>query len=132
MMLTADQWIPLDGVHEWPLIEVLQREQRAFMKPLRYDARSTASFPNVLLLDGGKVALPLHVTSPFVEPKEGAIKEKLLAGSRSVWVWATDQNMPALPERTWDSLKPPFTGTRVKGGCRCPAAQLGLTRSVCR
>src|SRR5690606_17178911 len=31
MMLTTDQWIPLDGLHELPLIESLQREQRAFM-----------------------------------------------------------------------------------------------------
>lgn len=47
-MLTTDQWIPLDGAHELSLIEALQREQRAFMKPLKYD-RSAVAFPNVLL-----------------------------------------------------------------------------------
>jgi len=98
MMLTTDRWIPLDGLHELPLIEALQREQRVFMKPLRYDAKSAAAFPNVLLLDSGKVPLPLHVMSPF-EAKEKSIKEKLLAGSPSAWVWATDQNMPPLPVR---------------------------------
>ena len=28
MMLTTDQWIPLDGLHELPLIEALQREHQ--------------------------------------------------------------------------------------------------------
>ena len=99
MMLTTDQWIPLDGLHELPLIEELQREQRAFMKPLRYDARSAAGIPNVLLLDSGKVPVQLHVVSPFMEAKDRSTKEKFLAGNPSAWVWVTDQNMPPLPQR---------------------------------
>lgn len=99
MMLTTDQWIPLDGAHELPLIEALQRAQRSFIKPLKYDARSAAAFPNVLLLDSGKVPLPLHVVSPFAEAKEMSMKEKVLAGSPSAWVWTTDQDMAPLPER---------------------------------
>ncbi len=55
MMLTTDQWIPLDGLHELPLVEALQHAQRAFMKPLKYDARTAAAFPNVLLLDCGEL-----------------------------------------------------------------------------
>ena len=86
MMLTTDQWIPLDGLHELPLIELLQSEQRAFMKPMRYDARSAAGFPNVLLLDTGKVPVPLHVTSTLMDAKERSTKEKLLAGIPSAWV----------------------------------------------
>jgi hypothetical protein len=99
MMLTTDQWIPLDGLHELPLIDALQREQRAFMKPLRYDARTSAAFPNVLLLDCGKVPLPLHVVSPFADPKESRMKERAVAtGGESTWAWYTDQEMPRLPE----------------------------------
>ena len=97
MMLTTDQWIPLDGLHELPLIEVLQREQRAFMKPMRYDARSAAGFPNVLLLDSGTVPMPLHVMSPLMEAKERSAKEKVLAGLPAAWVWMTAKSMPALP-----------------------------------
>ena len=100
MMLTTDQWIPLDGLHELPLIEALQREQRAFLKPLKYDARSGAAFPNVLLLDSGKAPVPLHVVSPFAQAKERSIKEKVLAADPSAWVWSTDQVMPPLPGRT--------------------------------
>jgi hypothetical protein len=100
MMLTTDQWIPLEGLHELPLIEALQREQRAFMKPLQYDARTSAGFPNVLLLDCGKAPLPIHVVSPFTESKERALKEKAVATSGvSTWVWYTDRDMPPLPER---------------------------------
>ena len=100
MMLATDQWIPLDGLHELPLIEALQREQRAFLKPLKYDARSAAAFPNVLLLDCGKVPLPLHVVSPFADAKERASKGRSIAtASASTWVWYTDQEMPPLPNR---------------------------------
>jgi hypothetical protein len=97
MMLTTDQWIPLDGLYELPLIEALQREQRSFMKPLKYDARSAAAFPNVLLLDSGEFPLPLHVVSPLLEARERSTKEKLLTGAPTAWVWALDQNMPHLP-----------------------------------
>jgi hypothetical protein len=99
LMLTTDQWIPLDGLHELPLIEALQREQRVFLKPLRYDTRSAGGFPNALLLDSGKVPLPLHVISPFLEARDRSTKQKLLAGSPAAWVWMTDQDMPALPAR---------------------------------
>ena len=83
-----------------PLIEALQREQRAFIKPLKYDARTAAPFPNVLLLDCGKVPLPLHVVSLFVEAKERALKERSVAANgESTWVWYADKDMPPLPER---------------------------------
>ena len=101
MMLTTDQWIPLDGLHELPLIDALQREYRAFMKPLRYDARTAAVFPNVLLLDCGKAPMPIHVVSPFAESKERALKERAVAiGREPVWVWHADKDMPPLPERS--------------------------------
>ena len=100
MMLTTDQWVPLEGLHELPLIEALQRAQRAFIKPLKYDARTAVAFPNVLLLDCGKVPLPLHVVSPFADVKERALKEKAVAArGMSAWVWTTDKEMPPLPER---------------------------------
>ena len=62
-MLTTEHWIPIEGTHEVDLIEALTQQRRRFMKPLRYDARSAASFPNVLLLDTGAKPTPLHVVS---------------------------------------------------------------------
>ncbi len=98
MMLTTESWIPLDGLHELPLIEALQHERRAFLKPLKYDARIAVAFPNVLLLDCGKAPVPMHVVSPFADAKERAIKERVVAnGGASTWVWYADREMPALP-----------------------------------
>jgi len=98
MMLVSDQWVPLDGLHELRLIEELQRQGRSFYKPLKFDAKSAAGFPNVLLLDGPTGAMPLHVLSPFLEPKERVAKQKAIdALGKAAWVWETDGAMPELP-----------------------------------
>lgn len=97
LMLASEHWIPLEGVHELPLIDALVAQQRRFVKPLRYDARSGAAFPNALLLDAGPRPVPLHVLSAFMDPKERTIKVKAVAAAgQEVWVWATDQPMPPL------------------------------------
>lgn len=97
-LLTTDQWIPVDGIHEIDLIDALVAHHRRFMKPLRYDAKSAAQFPNALLLDAGDTPVALHVVSAFMEAKERGLKEKLLkaSGTRE-WAWTTDTPMPALP-----------------------------------
>src|SRR5207249_5096911 len=98
-MLTSEHWIPIEGTHEVDLIEALTQQRRRFMKPLRYDARSAASFPNVLLLDTGAKPTSLHVVSPLMEPHDRAAKENALKGqSVPAWVWHTDKPMPLLPE----------------------------------
>jgi len=121
MMLTTNQWIPLDGLHELPLIEALQCDRRAFMKPLKYDARTAAAFPNVRLLDCGKVPLPMHVVSPYSEGRERVIKEKTVATKgEPTWVWYTDKDMPPLPERARN---------RVGGAGRSPWPPDGAHRA---
>jgi len=98
-MLTSENWIPLEGIHEVDLIEALTQQRRRFMKPLRYDARSAASFPNVLLLDTGAKATPLHVVSAALDAHDHAAKEKALkALGDTAWVWDTGKPMPPLPE----------------------------------
>ena len=98
-MLTTEHWIPIEGTHEVDLIEALTQQRRRFMKPLRYDARSAASFPNVLLLDTGAKPTPLHVVSASLGPQDRAAKEKALkALGDTAWVWNTDKKMPPLPE----------------------------------
>jgi hypothetical protein len=98
MMLVTDQWVPLEGLHELTLIEELQRQGRSFYKPLKFDAKSGAAFPNVLLLDTNAGALPLHVLSPFMDPRERNVKSKTIeALGTAAWVWETDKPMPELP-----------------------------------
>ena len=97
-MLTSEHWIPIEGTHEVDLIEALTQQRRRFVKPLRYDARSAASFPNVLLLDTGTKPAPLHIVSASLGPQDRAAKEKALkALGDTAWVWNTDKKMPPLP-----------------------------------
>jgi hypothetical protein len=99
LMLTSEHWIPVEGIHELPLVHALVEQRRRFAKPLRYDAKSAAGFPNALLLDAGATPKPLHVISAFMAPREWAMKEGAIAQVESgVWVWATNRPMPSLPQ----------------------------------
>ncbi|WP_255343833.1 DUF1173 family protein [Methylibium sp. T29-B] len=97
LLLASDQWIPVEGVHELPLLQALVDAGRYFVKPLRYDARCAAAFANALLLDTGAVPLPLHVYSPFMTPREREAKAATLRAAGGGWVWSTDEPMHALP-----------------------------------
>jgi hypothetical protein len=97
-MLITDTWIPIEGVHEADLIQALTEQRRRFVKPLRYDARSAASFPNVLLLDTGTEPTQLHVMSGSMDPRDRAAKEMVLkAQGERAWVWESGRPMPPLP-----------------------------------
>ena len=99
MMLTSAQWIPIEGIHELPLIDALVAAHRRFIKPLRYDARRDVAFPNALLLDSGPQAVPLHVVSPFMDSKERQAKEAAISGAGpAVWSWRTTDSMRPFPE----------------------------------
>ncbi|WP_204731950.1 DUF1173 family protein [Hydrogenophaga laconesensis] len=112
LMLTSEQWIPVEGVHELGLLHALVAQRRRFVKPLRYDARTAAAFPNALLLDAGGQPLPLHVVSAFMPAKDRATKEKM-AQAAGAWIWRLDEPMPALPEAR---LAPPGGGMRALRG----------------
>jgi hypothetical protein len=97
LMLTSGQWIPVEGVFELPLIEALVEQERRFIKPLRYDARSAAGFANALLLDTGPSPVPLHIVSPFMTERDRTLKETTSGAGSGAWMWRTGQPMPALP-----------------------------------
>lgn len=99
LMLVSEQWIPVEGVHELPLIGALVAAQRRFLKPLRYDAKSPAGFANVLLLDCGAQPVPLHLVSEFMTAKDRALKDKAvhMDGASAAWLWHAGTPMPQLP-----------------------------------
>lgn len=98
VMLVSEQWIPVEGGHEIPLIGALVERQRRFVKPLRYDATSAAPFPNALLLDCGAAPVSLHMCSEFLRPKDRALKERALhVAGTDVWRWRPGDPMPPLP-----------------------------------
>jgi len=103
LMLVSQEWLPLEGLHELPLVERLIQDGRAFLKPLRFDARTWAVFPNVLLLDTEAPPTPLHVVSAFMSEKERTTKDKAInASGKGTWFWRTEQAMPNLPLRGFD------------------------------
>ena len=98
VVLTSEHWIPVEGVHELPIVQSLIEQRRRFVKPLRYDAQGAARFPNALLLDVGAAPVPVHVFSPFMTDRDREIKEAALRGFDHAWVWPADAAvMPALP-----------------------------------
>jgi hypothetical protein len=99
LMLASETWIPLEGVHEAPLVRALVEQGRRFVKPLRYDARSASAFANVLLLDAGAQPVPLHVVSPFMKASDRILKDRTLEGAdgAGAWVWSLEEPLPALP-----------------------------------
>lgn len=97
LMLASEQWIPIEGVHELPLVQALVDARRRFIKPLRYDAVRAAAFANALLLDTGPDVTALHVLSPYMPAREREAKTEVLRRSVNAWVWSTDEPMPQFP-----------------------------------
>lgn len=98
LMMTSERWIPIEGVHELPLIDALVTQGRRFLKPLRYDAPNAEAFANALLLDAGTEAVPLHLVSAYLDERARAAKQRAIARSaRPPWVWQTDQPLPDFP-----------------------------------
>lgn len=98
LMMTSDQWIPVEGVHELPLLDALIKEGRRFIKPLRYDASSAEAFANALLLDVGLEPCPLHLVSPYMDDRSRMVKRRAIERApRRTWVWDIDQPFPPLP-----------------------------------
>jgi len=119
LMLITDNWIPIEGVDEADLIDALTEQRRRFVKPLRYDARSVAAFPNVLLLDTGAKPSSLHVLSASMDPRERAAKQKVIkAQGDPPWVWYTDRPIPPLPEPAGLGRKPPTVEPSMAAGER--------------
>ncbi len=102
LMLVTSDWIPLEGVHELPLVHALVAQRRRFIKPLRYEARSAAGFANALLQDAGDAPRPLHLLSPFMSAADRHVKERALQADAVGWVWDTGCPMPPLPAVSLD------------------------------
>src|SRR5208283_1086717 len=102
LMMTSAQWIPLDHIYEKDVIDKLVAEQRAFLKPLRYEAKHAGKFPNFLLLDAGERPVALDILSPFLTDRERAAKTSAIAARNPEgWAWDTAQGVfiPDLPPR---------------------------------
>ena len=103
LMMVSPQWIPLDHTCERDVVDKLVVEERAFVKPLRYDAHNTSEFPNFLLLDAGVRPIALDIVSAFLREGEHVAKVKAIdKRTPKGWIWDTTHEavIPNLPPKS--------------------------------
>jgi hypothetical protein len=100
MPLTA-QWLPVEDAFEAQLIGRLVREQRSFVKCLRYNLGHGTEQTSAMLLDAVGAPVPLGVRRDGAACMADA-RERGSAGSAdsdNIWVWSTAwEPMPDLPD----------------------------------
>jgi hypothetical protein len=100
LVMLSPTWIPLDHPYEQLLIDELVRQERRFLKPLRFESKQGASFPNAVLLDTGDAETSLDIVTPFMSDRDRGLKQRALAKRAARgWVWdmQTQQEPPPLP-----------------------------------
>lgn len=99
LVALTPEWIPFDHLLERALLAELVREDRRFLKPLRYEAGPSASFASALLLDAGDAPVPLHVVAPSAVGQRAEVGEPRSAPGQRAWVWRPGEAlaMPTLP-----------------------------------
>jgi hypothetical protein len=99
---------------KFDVVRQLIAERRAFIKPLRYEAKDGAAFPNFQLLDVGAWPVPLDLLSPVMLPQQRTVKVAAI-GARQPrgWVWDLERSsgMPALPPK---AAGEPTRGTHAR------------------
>jgi hypothetical protein len=99
LVMLSSTWIPLDQPYEQLLIDELVHQERRFLKPLRFESKQGATFPNAVLLDTGDAETPLDIVTPFMADRDRALKQQALAKRAAGWTWdmQTQHEAPPLP-----------------------------------
>jgi len=107
LVMLSSTWIPLDHSYEHLLIDELVRQERRFLKPLRFESKQGAAFPNAVLLDTGDAEMPLDIVTPFMSDRDRATKQHAVGKRGSTaWLWNMDSGGEAPP------LPPPASSPR--------------------
>lgn len=110
LMMVTDNWIPIDSVYEGEVADKLTKEDRAYIKPLRYDAAESEVFPDFCLFDTNSAeAVPMEVFGLMKESYLQRKKEKIeFYDNRFTrsgwWFWDAAANhdatkMPPFPDK---------------------------------
>lgn len=100
LVVLCATWIPLDQPYEQLLVDALVRQERRFLKPLRFESKQGAAFPNVVLLDTGDAGTPLDILTPFMSDRDRSTKQLAISRrSPPGWHWNMqgEQEPPPLP-----------------------------------
>lgn len=106
LMNVDDNWIPADSSYELTMLNYLHKLERAFIKPLRYDASNNDVFPDFCLTDIGSHELfPIEVfgmdTASYLARKaikESYYNERYGKDGWASWV-APAGPLPHLPDK---------------------------------
>jgi hypothetical protein len=92
LLMVTPEWIPVDHPLERTLIAELVRQQRRFVKPLRYGTPDSAGLAAVVLLDCGDSPVRLDLDHPGTPEEVGG-------GESAGWIWRPERSlaMPAFP-----------------------------------
>lgn len=100
LMPVSENWIPIENSYEKMLIDVLTRENRRFVKGLRYNLAENRPLASVVLAD---VVPPvaMYIVPPGASEDYQATLEELISNSKlGSWVWQVESGaMPEIPKK---------------------------------
>lgn len=101
LVVTTENWIPVEHVHDLQLLTALTRAGRRFSKGLRYNLTSSRPLASAVLSDTSPLPVALYAVPPNVSDEYRQALDGLIASSDLPdWVWmAGKAPMPALPGR---------------------------------
>ncbi len=98
VMLVDENWIPFENIDEKMLIEQLIKDERKFVKGLRYNLASSKVLASAVLSDT-KEPVALYIVPYGVEEHYKQQLSELKADSELLsWEWDTSKTMPELPK----------------------------------
>ena len=99
LVLTTENWIPVEHVHDMQLLAALTDSGRRFTKGLRYNLASSRPLASVVLSDTIPLPVALYAIPPNASDEYRVALEELTANSELPhWVWmAGEASMPSLP-----------------------------------
>lgn len=100
LMVTSNQWIPLEHAYDATLIEALARSGARFVKGLRYNLPRTRPLASAVLPSTQPRPTALYVVPPGVdEAYRGALDGLVASSDLAPWVWDAGEALPPLPFR---------------------------------
>lgn len=100
LMPVSAQWLPVEDGYEQQLVERLVREERGFIKALRFNLGADPAGVCATLVDMGEQAVALRVVRPDDDTESTDFQDGAAAEGDRTWIWhVCDADMPALPTR---------------------------------
>ena len=99
LVLTTENWIPVEQLHDMQLLAALIDSGRRFSKGLRYNLASSRPLASVVLSDTAPLPFALYAIPPNVNDEYRLALEVLTSNSElPQWIWmAGEASMPPLP-----------------------------------